>query len=145
MLDTHLSLLFSDLLNVANAPADPDYTGYLAQLAGGTPRSAVLNSMLTSPRFAALVGNTEFARHLYLKTLGRASVDEGGAEFQATLTQLGSTARSIVWRNFLSSPEYHAKELDLRAIQTATDPSITGKQFFDLTFPSRVEEWRRHE
>ena len=141
----YLSLLFSDLLNAANAPADPDYAGYLAQLAGGTPRSVVLNNMLNSPRFEALVEDTEFARHLYLKTLGRATVDEGGAEFQATLTQLGSTARSAVWRAFLNSPEYHAKELDLRAIQNATDPAVTGKQFFDLTFPSRVEEWRRHE
>ena len=52
----YLSLLFSDLLNVANAPADPDYAGYLAQLAGGTPRSVVLNNTLNSPRFEALVG-----------------------------------------------------------------------------------------
>lgn len=141
----YLSFLFQKLLNVANAAADPDYAGYLAQLTGGTPRSTVLNNMLNSTRFKGLISDVEFANYLYLGTLKRASVDTGSAEFLATVSQLGTTPRATVWRNFLNTSEFFTKELDLRSLNQAGDDTVATKQFFRLSFPGAVSAWSLYD
>ena len=137
----YVSFLFQKLLNVANAVVDPDYATYLAQLTGGTPRSTVLNNMLNSTRFKNLISDVEFARYLYLGTLRRASVDTGSAEFLATVAQLGTTSRATVWRNFLNSPEFFTRELDLRGLNQIGNETVAAKQFFRLSFPGAASDW----
>lgn len=130
---------YADLLalKIYGSTTHPMRATLLSQL-GSQSRSAVLDNALNNAAFQAVLPNQDFAEYLHEKTWGVAAPNS--VDVAATVTQLQSTPRATVWRQFLNAPRFAAAELEMLDINAIDAPQVEQKHFF-IGLVTSVENW----